>query len=272
MSETKLQENIMEISFVFQDMLRDGQILDYRAIGEKLLKNTYSQAAYVHETIVDLAKEFENLWNEEEGDYFTDIQEFAKDRLSRIFSAREADNPSGITKEDIANGITDGIVRFIVDPNLEEGTVCEIGENWFYFGGQTAEEENPDDYLAHTSMSDIVREIFETLESIKDLDNLEYQYYEAIFREAGSRHKAEPFPITRKMTESHERHVSQIISRVNGYIIRAKELEKHECLFPCDRNKEEDAPFYEDVKKRFVRAGYSFRIDTENHGVQKIMW
>ena len=128
----------MEISFVFQDMLRDGQILDYGAIGEKLLHGAYSQAAYVHETIVDLAKEFEGLWNEEEGDYFTDIREFAKDRLSRIFSAGEADNSSGITKEDIANGITDGIVRFIVDPNMEEGTVCEIGENWFYFGGQTA--------------------------------------------------------------------------------------------------------------------------------------
>ena len=203
---------------------------------------------------------------------FTDIREFAKDRLSRIFSAGRTDHSSGITKEDIANGITDGIVRFIVDPNMEEGTVCEIGENWFYFGGQTAEEENPDDYLAHTPMSDIVREIFETLESIKDLDDLEYQYYEAIFRETGSCHKAEPFPITRNMAESHEHHVSQIISRVNGCIIRAKELDKHECIFPCDRNKEEDAPFYEDVKKRFVRAGYSFRIDTENHGVQKIMW
>ena len=272
MSETKLQENIMEISFMFQDMLRDGQILDYGAIGEKLLHGAYSQAAYVHETIVDLAKEFESLWNEEEGDYFTDIREFAKDRLSRIFSAGRTDHSSGITKEDIANGITDGIVRFIVDPNMEEGTVCEIGENWFYFGGQTAEEENPDDYLAHTPMSDIVREIFEALEGIKDLDNLEYQYYEDIFREAENRHRAEPFPITSKMSESHERHVSQIITRVNSYIIKAKAIEKHECVFPCDRNEEADAPFYEDVKKRFIRAGYSFRIDTENHGVQKIMW
>lgn len=39
-----------------------------------------------------------------------------------------------ITKEKIKSGIRDGIIKFVVDPNAESGTVCQIGDWWFYFG------------------------------------------------------------------------------------------------------------------------------------------
>ena len=79
----------MELSFVFQDMLRDKQIMDYDAIGEKILKGNYSPAAYVHEKLCDLAQEFENTWNEEEGNYLYDINEFARKRIAQIFSGEK---------------------------------------------------------------------------------------------------------------------------------------------------------------------------------------
>ena len=52
-----------------------------------------------------------------------------------------------ITRELITQGINKGFVRFILDPNLNTGTVCQIGESWFYFGGTDAESEMPGDFL-----------------------------------------------------------------------------------------------------------------------------
>ena len=48
-----------------------------------------------------------------------------------------------ITKEKIKAGLHEGAVRLITDPNMESGTVCQIGELWFYFGGETAEDMTP---------------------------------------------------------------------------------------------------------------------------------
>lgn len=86
---TKIQENLMELSFVFQDMLRDRQIMDYDAIGDKILNGNYSPTAYVHEKLCDLAQEFEDTWNEEEGNYLCDINEFARNRIVQIFSGEK---------------------------------------------------------------------------------------------------------------------------------------------------------------------------------------
>ena len=48
-----------------------------------------------------------------------------------------------ITKFLIKNAIQNKIVKFIQDPNMESGTVCQIGDWWFYFGGFTAENLEP---------------------------------------------------------------------------------------------------------------------------------
>ena len=42
---------------------------------------------------------------------------------------------------------------FITDPNMGYGTVCKIGDYWFYFGGITAEEMEPDEYVKVADLS-----------------------------------------------------------------------------------------------------------------------
>ena len=39
-----------------------------------------------------------------------------------------------ITKEMIKTGIKAKLVVFAEDPNSDHGTVCRIGDGWFYFG------------------------------------------------------------------------------------------------------------------------------------------
>ncbi|WP_281692927.1 hypothetical protein [Agathobaculum desmolans] len=87
-----------------------------------------------------------------------------------------------ITKSKIRSGIREHLVRFIFDPNMESGTVCQIGDNWFYFGGETAEELDPEAYLAAVPEDDIVNEIFGTLEDFRRDEALrdEYDYYDAV--------------------------------------------------------------------------------------------
>lgn len=87
-----------------------------------------------------------------------------------------------IAKDHIQAGIEQGIVRFIVDPNMEHGTVCKIGEHWFYFGGETAEEENPEEFLKNADMGEVVSCIMEALDGIKRVDGYEYHYYESMLK------------------------------------------------------------------------------------------
>lgn len=87
-----------------------------------------------------------------------------------------------ITKEKIRSGIREHLVSFCVDPNMESGTVCQIGDCWFYFGGITAAEMNPNEFVANVPVEDIVDEVFETLEDFRGDEELkdEYDYYDAV--------------------------------------------------------------------------------------------
>lgn len=89
-----------------------------------------------------------------------------------------------ITKEKIKIGLKNGTIRIVESPN-EDGTVCQIGENWFYFGGQTAEEMSPEEYLKNVPHEDIIREIYDVLEEfLKDKSFVdEYLYYDAVLEE-----------------------------------------------------------------------------------------
>ena len=88
-----------------------------------------------------------------------------------------------ITKERIKQGIDKGIVHFVVDPNIEHGTVCKIGAYWFYFGGLTAEEENPDEFLQNANINDIVNDIYDALEDFRKENPWEYGYYSCYLTE-----------------------------------------------------------------------------------------
>lgn len=84
-----------------------------------------------------------------------------------------------ITKAMIRDGIENKIVKFDIDPNMGAGTICKIGENWFYFGGITAEESDPEEYVAAVPTETIVDEIYDVLEDFKVLPEYhdEYRYY-----------------------------------------------------------------------------------------------
>lgn len=92
-----------------------------------------------------------------------------------------------ITAEQIKEGIENGAIEFIEDPNAEYGTVCSIGDSWFYFGGETAEEESPEEYLKHVPIDDIVAEVADVLNEFRlqsETFGDEYTYYEHILKRA----------------------------------------------------------------------------------------
>lgn len=90
-----------------------------------------------------------------------------------------------ITKSMIEDGLRDNTIKLIVDPNMRVGTVCQIGDGWFYFGGHTAEELEPDDYRAVVPIDDIVSEIYDVLESFRENSFFEeeYTYYVSVLTE-----------------------------------------------------------------------------------------
>lgn len=103
---------------------------------------------------------------------------FGVDRIRKL--------PSTITKDLIDAGIKSGTVQFVVDPNMDHGTVCKIGDAWFYFGGLAAEEANPDDYIRNTPREDVVREIYDVLEDFRSSAEFEdeYMYYLSVLTSA----------------------------------------------------------------------------------------
>lgn len=90
-----------------------------------------------------------------------------------------------ITKVMVRDGIRNGSIRFIRDPNMDRGTVCQIGDDWFYFGCLKAEELNPDEYIETVPEDDVVDLIFNTLEEFREDDtfDVEYAYCEAYLTE-----------------------------------------------------------------------------------------
>lgn len=93
-----------------------------------------------------------------------------------------------ITKEMVRDGIHNGSINFVKDPNMEHGTVCQIGDGWFYFGCLKAEEHDPDEYVESMPEDDVVGLVFNTLEEFREdgaFDD-EYAYYEAYLTERWS--------------------------------------------------------------------------------------
>jgi hypothetical protein len=92
-----------------------------------------------------------------------------------------------ITYEMIKEGFKAGIVQFVTDPNMGSGTVCKIGQSWFYFGGFTAEEESPESYLRNVPIEDVLRDVFTALNGFKNYGEYfedEYLYYEYVLEES----------------------------------------------------------------------------------------
>lgn len=91
-----------------------------------------------------------------------------------------------ITEDMVREGIRNGSVRFVRDPNMDHGTVCQIGDNWFCFGRLKAEELDPDEYVKATPEADVVGLICNTLDEFRKSGETfedEYAYYEAYLNE-----------------------------------------------------------------------------------------
>ena len=142
----------------------------------------------------DLISELDKIQRDEDGN-------IASVPVSELFKRWKADSGFGsaiwackeewldsecksITKDMLRNGIKHGVIRFVIDPNMESGTVCKIEDNWFYFGGETAEDMDPEEYLKAVPQEDIINEIFDVLEDFKFENEDEYMYYLCVLREA----------------------------------------------------------------------------------------
>ena len=82
-----------------------------------------------------------------------------------------------ISQEMVKKGFQSGIAQ------LESGTVCQIGESWFYFGGMTAEGMTPGEFRRDIPEEDIVQEVYEALNGLKQESPDEYLYYYYILTE-----------------------------------------------------------------------------------------
>ena len=90
-----------------------------------------------------------------------------------------------ITLNMVKHGYEQGVINIIESPH-NDGVVCGIGDNWFYFGGMTAEEcKTPKEYTMNVPQDDIVREIFEVLEEFFTEFEDEYYYYMYYLQEHG---------------------------------------------------------------------------------------
>lgn len=88
-----------------------------------------------------------------------------------------------ITKDMIKRGYEQGLIKLVTDPNMESGVVCQIWDNWFYFGGTTAEEMTVEEYKKAIPEDTIISEIYETLEEFKTEFTDEYMLYYSILKE-----------------------------------------------------------------------------------------
>ncbi len=82
------------------------------------------------------------------------------------------------------------MVRLTVDPMSTDGkgTVAQIGDadpnNYFYFGGLTAEDMTPEEYAKNVPLDDIISEMKSALDDFRNSDELidEYNLYYALLR------------------------------------------------------------------------------------------
>ena len=84
---------------------------------------------------------------------------------------------SKITEEMVEKGFTNGLIGLISNSSNNIGTVCKIGDYWFYFDDK-AEYMTPKEYIDNIPTKEIINNIYNALENFR-LDNFrdEYLYY-----------------------------------------------------------------------------------------------
>lgn len=105
-----------------------------------------------------------------------------------------------ITKNMVIEGYNQGLIKLILSPN-GDGIACQIGDNWFYFGGITAEEyDNVAEYKEIMLTSDIITEIYDVLCEFKTEFEDEYLYYYYYYLMENLKPKTEKLSAARLLT------------------------------------------------------------------------
>lgn len=86
--------------------------------------------------------------------------------------------------EQVEKAIEKGIITFITDPNMNEGTVCSIGEYWFYCWTTTSMNEfftdhSPKEIISTIPTTFLALLVFVVLEEFRNTPDFvdEYNYY-----------------------------------------------------------------------------------------------
>lgn len=91
-----------------------------------------------------------------------------------------------ITRELLEYGYKAGLVTIVKSPN-GDGVVGQIGDNWFYFGGEDAEEcDDPELFVKERDEKEILDRIYDVMEDFRASGQGfedEYAYYEAYLKE-----------------------------------------------------------------------------------------
>ena len=132
-----------------------------------------------------------------------------------------------LTRNQIELGLKYGLIQLIIDPNLENGTVCSIGDDWFYFGGLTAEALSPEEYRKAIPITDISDEILNALEGFKKNGcESEYLYCAYFLQENIMAHKQESIRKAEQVLIDNgiEPDEAPVVLQALGYVLLDEEL------------------------------------------------
>ena len=127
MNKNRVYENIIEVTWVFEQLEKSGEIKPFNILVEELV--TGSDA--IKETIIQIAEDFEKKypddydWNAADTEYLTEVQLYAKRRLVEEFGS----DSKKIKIGDTVKVISDTVSHW--DPEertqyIPIGTICTV--------------------------------------------------------------------------------------------------------------------------------------------------
>ena len=85
MMDYKMAENIIEITWVFDELKSKNKIADYDEISDVYSAGTTAASDIIKDNICEWAKEFEETGSKEDYDYLDKIRKFAKNKIIEAF-------------------------------------------------------------------------------------------------------------------------------------------------------------------------------------------
>ena len=149
-----------------------------------------------------------------------DAADWLSDTYGYCINSFEIGPDLNITLDAVKTAYRNGVARLAESPN-DDGVVCRIGDNWFYFGGTTAEGSSVEEYRENVPEEDIVREIFDAIEGIgKDLDADEYIYYASVLEENGCMEPEEQLDDDARMDHHFNNLLWDVLLKHKGHNVR----------------------------------------------------